>query len=85
MNRPEYTTDEHLEYLDGLRKLGATNTFGIRSLLMRKFPNLTDDEGAKILMYWDAESFSSMKYLSHIWHIMKTKMMNKKIIKFLCS
>lgn len=68
MDRPEYITNERLEYLDGLRKLGAANTFGIWSLLMRKFPNLTNDEGAKILMYW-AGTFLNIKWLSRLRHI----------------
>lgn len=41
-DRPAYLTDDHLEYLDGLRESGATNMFGARPYLMEEFPELDD-------------------------------------------
>lgn len=46
MKRPEYMTDEHLEYLDELRESGETNIFGARPYLMREF-NLQKDRAGE--------------------------------------
>jgi hypothetical protein len=50
--RPEVCTDEHLEYLDGLRESGATNMFGARPYLMEEFADLSNDDAAAVLGYW---------------------------------
>jgi len=50
--RPEFVTDEHLEYLDDLRDSGITNMFGARPYLLNAFPNLSDDEAGKAVVYW---------------------------------
>lgn len=51
MARPDYVTDEHLEYLDDLRESGQTNMFGARPYLIREFP-LDRKFAAMILIYW---------------------------------
>lgn len=55
--RPDFVTDEHLEYLDELRESGDTNMFGARPYLMLEFPDLSKDEASKVLVYW-MQSFS---------------------------
>lgn len=50
--RPEFVTDEHLEYLDTLRESGATNMFGARPYLMRAFKIKDARQAAAILSYW---------------------------------
>ncbi len=50
--RPDFVTDEHLEYLNELRESGATNMFGARPYLMQEFPELDDKEAAEVLVYW---------------------------------
>jgi hypothetical protein len=51
MDRPEFVTDEHLEYLDELRESGVTNMYGATSFLMEDFP-LTRQEALDTLGYW---------------------------------
>lgn len=51
MERPDFVTDEHLEYLDDLRESGATNMFGAGSYVMRDF-GVTSLEANKIVGYW---------------------------------
>ena len=55
MTRPDYVTDEHLDYLDELRESGVTNMYGARPYLIREF---SEDRkvSALILTYW-MESF----------------------------
>ena len=50
--RPDFVTDEHLEYLDNLRESGVTNMFGAASYLMAAFPNLTKPQSREVLTYW---------------------------------
>jgi len=49
--RPEFLTDEHLEYLDRLRDSGATNMFGAGSYIETAF-GLDRREARAVLMYW---------------------------------
>jgi hypothetical protein len=42
----------HLTYLDRLQKSGATNMFGARPYLAKKFPSLTNQESGEVLAYW---------------------------------
>jgi len=51
-SRPDFITEEHLEYLDSLRISGKTNMFGAGSYLRKKFPDLTKDKASKVLLYW---------------------------------
>jgi hypothetical protein len=54
IDRPDFISDEHLEYLDDLRESGETNMFGARPYLMREFPELDKDQAGKVLSYWMA-------------------------------
>lgn len=49
--RPESVTEEHLTYLDKLRKSGATNMFGAGAYLVRRF-GVDRKESHIILAYW---------------------------------
>lgn len=49
--RPEYVTEEHLEYLDELRESGITNMLGARPYLIEEF-NLPSKQAAGVLRYW---------------------------------
>ena len=40
--RPEFCTDEHLEFLDRLRESGTTNMFGGAAHLEVEFPDLAE-------------------------------------------
>lgn len=52
-DRPDFVTDEHLEYLDALRESGATNMFGAGAYLQREFHELADrSKSSKALSYW---------------------------------
>ena len=56
--RPDYCTDEHLEYLDALRSSGVTNMYGAAPYVRKAFKKQLDDEKAgKVLLYW-MSSFS---------------------------
>ncbi len=58
--RPEFCTDEMLEYLDDLRESGDTNMFGAGPYLERFFPALSDSQPSfhsskkarEVLAYW---------------------------------
>ena len=50
-------TQEHLEFLDGLRETGVTNMFGAASHLRQEFPALGKQDARKVLVEW-MESFS---------------------------
>jgi len=52
MARPDYVTDEHLEYLDELRESGITNMYGARAYLLNEFDDLQDKVAGDILVYW---------------------------------
>ena len=51
MSRPDYVTDEHLEYLDELRDSGQTNMFGATPYIQDEF-GLDANVSRKILKYW---------------------------------
>ena len=51
LNRPEFITDEHLEYLDDLRESGITNMYGAGSFLVDTF-ELNPKIAKAILTYW---------------------------------
>lgn len=50
--KPEFITEDHLEYLDELRESGETNMFGAGCHLMLNFPELAENNARKILSYW---------------------------------
>lgn len=49
--RPDYLTDEHLEYLDDLRESGVTNMLGATPYLAEEF-GLSTREARQVLTYW---------------------------------
>ena len=49
---PAKMTEDHLLFLDRLRESGATNMFGARPYLERKFKKLTSAECGEILAHW---------------------------------
>jgi hypothetical protein len=49
--RPEFVTDDHLEYLDELRESGVTNMYGAGAYIEREF-ELSPDESRKVVTYW---------------------------------
>lgn len=58
--RPEFCTEEHLEYLDDLRESGVTNMFGAGAYLRKEFPGLKRGREREVLSYW-MSSFSERK------------------------
>jgi hypothetical protein len=50
--KPEYLTEEHLLYLDQLRESGVTNMFGAVPFIMLQFPDLSEQQAKKVLIYW---------------------------------
>lgn len=58
--RPDFITDEHLQFLDDLREDGITNMFGAGRYLDEEFPELSDGRNSfhssetarAILKYW---------------------------------
>lgn len=51
-DKPDFCTDEHLDFLDDLRESGETNMFGAAPYLREEFDDLTKDEARKITVYW---------------------------------
>lgn len=60
VSRPEFCTEEMLDYLDKLRASGVTNMFGAGEYLENAFPELENDrpsfhsskKARDVLMYW---------------------------------
>jgi hypothetical protein len=52
LTRPDYITDEHLEYLDKLRESGVTNMWGAQPYVQRRFYKLDEEQAAGVLGYW---------------------------------
>lgn len=58
--RPEFCTDEMLDYLDCLRESGATNMFGAGRYLEEEYPELAEGsrsyragpKASAVLQYW---------------------------------
>ena len=49
--KPALLLDEHLIYLDRLRKRGITNMFGAGPYLQRQF-SLSQEDAHEVLGYW---------------------------------
>lgn len=52
IKKPESYSLEHQLYLDNLRLSSLCNMWGARVYLLRKFPELEEDEAGEILIYW---------------------------------
>lgn len=52
IKKPEYLTEEHLVYLDGLQESGTANMLGAVSFILRQFPDLTEQQARQVLIYW---------------------------------
>jgi hypothetical protein len=57
--RPEFVTDEHLEFLDELRESGEINMFGAAPYLSDIF-DLSSQDARKVLTYW-MQTFGARK------------------------
>ena len=57
--RPEFVTDEHLQFLDELRESGEINMFGAAPYLSNIF-DLSKQEARKALTYW-MQTFGTRK------------------------
>ena len=51
MSRPDYVTQEHLEYLDNLRESGIVNMFAASPYIEKRF-KVSQKEAIQILTYW---------------------------------
>ena len=51
-DKPECLTEEHLLYLDQLRKSGVTNMFGAVPYILLQFPDLSEQQAKQVLIYW---------------------------------
>lgn len=52
MEKPDFVTEDHLDFLDDLRESGETNMFGARPYLLEEFPELSKQEAAEVMKYW---------------------------------
>ena len=52
VERPDFVTDEHLDFLDDLRESGVTNMYGAASYVYQAYPGLTERESQQVLAYW---------------------------------
>jgi hypothetical protein len=52
VEKPNYLTEEHLRYLDQLRKSGVTNMFGAVPFILLEFSNLNEQQAKQVLIYW---------------------------------
>lgn len=50
-DRPDFITDDMLEYLDEVREAGFTNMFGAAPYVQEAF-GLSRNEGHTVLQYW---------------------------------
>lgn len=51
VERPEVVTEEHLQFLDGLREEGYVNMFAAGPYLQEEF-SLSKEEARDTLVYW---------------------------------
>jgi hypothetical protein len=56
--RPEFVTEDMLDFLDELRETGVTNMFGAAPYVHDEYPDLTKKESKDVLLYW-METFES--------------------------
>jgi hypothetical protein len=54
MERPDFVTDEHLRFLDDLRKSGRINMFESPSEIRRVYPELSWLQCKGVFKYWAA-------------------------------
>ena len=52
MERPEFITEDYLEFLDRVRESGHTNMFGAVPYIEIEYPELTNKEAKDLLKYW---------------------------------
>ena len=52
IQKPEGLTDNHLLFLDQLRRSAITNMFGATPYLLKAYPDLEDKKAREILAYW---------------------------------
>jgi hypothetical protein len=52
LDRPEFITDAHLEYLDAVRLSGETNMFEAGAYLVHEFPELDKRKARAVLSFW---------------------------------
>ena len=52
MNKPDFVLEKHLNFLDMLRKSGATNMFGAQPYIQLRFPELSKKQATEVLTYW---------------------------------
>lgn len=57
MEKPDFVTQEHLEFLDELRESGVTNMLGAPPYLEEEFTELDYDQSKKVVIHW-METFS---------------------------
>ena len=51
-DRPDFVSDEHLEFLDDLRESGDINMYLAREYILEDFPELSKEEAVEVLRYW---------------------------------
>lgn len=51
-DKPDFCTDEHLDFLDDLRESGETNMFGAAPYLFDYFTDISQEQARKIVGYW---------------------------------
>jgi len=57
VKRPDFVTDEHLEYLDELRESGVTNMYGAAAYVADEF-DMDKRRAREVFTYWK-QSFGS--------------------------
>lgn len=54
MEKPDFVTEDHLDFLDDLRESGETNMYGAGFWLQEEFQELSKREAKEVLKYWMA-------------------------------
>lgn len=52
VTKPEFITDDHLDFLYALRESRKINMWGAPAVLRQKFPELTEKQSFEIFDYW---------------------------------
>ena len=52
MEKPEFYSDDHKEFLDELLESGDMNVLNIELALMENFIGLTEEEANDVIEYW---------------------------------
>ena len=73
MNKPEFVSDEHLQFMDGMDPLVSENIFTVVPKLLVQFPNINPRQAQEIVYFWGEQQVrdAEVQYLVESAHTEK--------------